>query len=322
MEKTIHRPGWWQPFVIGVAGALCVYIPLLVGVVPGFLAYLGAAGSLLQLLVASLVSAGLLYLLASTNGLWLLLPLLLPAYAAAAALRKKSTHFNGLLLTSAAAASAIYGLLCFPSLLAGYPAFYGVEQAMGRFFELFETMPEMGTMPNMEAMLSMASLGNMEDLRRMLTAQIQVIVPCLACLAGGVMGFVTYLLPYPLTKKQPDRPLRPMVRFRMWRVPKSAAWGIVTLLAATLIAALGDFVPNMDAVIPAVMVIALLPFAVQGLSLIVFLSTLPRPGCFQLWLVLPLLILTFPTCLLTVCLLGLIEQFMKIRLRYIGPPPS
>ncbi len=315
MEGTKKRPGLWQMLLIGMGFAISGFLPALQLVLPGFLAYLGVSGGWFALGVAALAGAAAVLTLAGTSGLWLLLPVCLPGIGIAAAVRRKAAWFETALLASCLAAGALYAVTCGPDLLAGRNAFFTVQETIAQIWEVLEQ--QLKTLPN--ELLAGIDGKMIARIGANLRAQAPIIMPAIICFFGACIGLFSVLICRRLALSAGAQ-LKPMRPFMFWRVPGSFIKGLLTMAAGIIILALLQL-PALDAVLPAVIVVACVPFCVQGISLTMFFFMLRKRRRGTGLLIAGLVVLSLLGAMMYFITLftsmGLLEQVLHIRRRML-----
>lgn len=309
MEKAVKKPGVVAALLITVAGLASGLIPPLLFVAGGLFSYLLIAGGpLLFLLSAALCAAGL-YVIGGVQGLWLLAMILPTALSLYIMLRRKATYFDTALLVSGLYTIAFYLMVSLPDILSGAPPFYTQQQMFSAFVN------QMAQMVTQTSGISADQAALLQEYGRALTAQLPIYMPAILCATGATIGLCNLLICVRLCRKA-AAPIKPMRPFHLWQLPKSFLYGMLTMGAGVLIApALG--VSAMDAVATAVYIIALLPFAVQGLSVMWFMQKVRRSSTAWFTFLIVILVLTFPWSVVSLGLVGLMEQIFHLRRRYL-----
>ncbi len=310
MEKTVKKPGFLTALLVGAAGIFCVLMPPVLFVAGGLFGYLLLAGGAVPFMLAAAVSAAGIYLLTGITGLWILAMLLPASICLSVMLRKKASYFDTALFTSAIYTACIYLPLNLADILNGSPAFYTLQQFFTQTWA--ESLSLSASMPELVAPEQLALL---ESAGRVIAAQLPVYMPAALCAFGGLLGLFNLLLCVRLCRRA-GTPIKPMHRFMLWQMPKSFMGGMIILALGTLLASLIG-VSAMDAVVAAVGVIVLLPFAVQGLSVLWFILHVRRPGGIMSGLLVVILVFTFPMSILSLAIMGAFEQLIHLRRRML-----
>ncbi len=303
MEKSFKKPGLLAALLIAAAGLACTQFSPLLLVAGGLFGYLLIAGGpLLFLLSAALCAAGA-YALANVAGLWLLAMILPAALCLFIMLRRRAAYFDTALFVSALFTVAFYFKINLPDILAGSPPFYTLQQWFSEFWA--QGAASWAQIYS----LSADQLKLVQELGRYYAARLPIYMPAILCGIGALMGLSNLLLCVRLCRRAAS-PIKPMHAFRLWQLPKSFLYGILTMGAGVLIApALG--VSSMDAVAAAVFIIALLPFAVQGLSVMWFMHKARQSSDDAFVIVIMVLVLLLSVFSLGI--VGLLEQIFHFR---------
>lgn len=305
MENSFKKPGLLAALLIAAAGLACTLLPPLLFVAGGLFGYLLIAGGpLLFLLSAALCAAGA-YALANVAGLWLLAMILPPALCLFIMLRRKAAYFDTALAVSALFTVAFYFMLNLHDILSGSPPFYTQQQ----WFR--EVWSQGSVMWAQTSGMGADQLALMQELGKSLTAQLPIYMPAVLCGLGALMGLCNLLLCVRMCRRA-AAPIKPMHAFHLWQLPKSFLYGTLTMAAGILIApSLG--VSAMDAVTAAAFIVALLPFAVQGLSVMWFMQKTRRSSIGSFVFLIVILVFTFPLSVFSLGIVGLLEQIFHIR---------
>lgn len=325
-EKAPKRIGLWQPLAVGVFAALAGPLPLLLLPAPGLVGYLGAAAGLGMMLAAAGVAIALAYLFAGTMGLWALLAVLPAGFLLAFLLRRRAAYFDCALYACACVAGGLYGLYGLRDILAGQAGFYSLQESWQQIADGLaaglEGGPGMGELMGLDPKLFSDSLALVGDM-------IPVVMPAVICLMATAAGFVSLLLARALAKRA-GAPVKPMRPFRLWAVPRPAAYGAFLMGLGLLLCTYVLKLKDIEAIALAASVVIFAPFTIQGMSFFVFLiaaqKQFGRTSRNGLMIgLLALLLLLFPmgaiSILLTTCsTLGLIEHFWRLRERFPANP--
>ncbi len=307
MEKAAKKPGLLAAFLIAVAGLVCTLFYPLLFIAGGLFGYLLIAGGpMLFLLSAALCAAGA-YVLGGIPGLWLLGLMLSAALCLNVMLRRKASYFNTAFTLSGLFLLALYLMFNLADILAGSPPFYTLQQGLSEFWAQGATT--WAQMSGLEA----DQLKKVLELGRYFFAQFPVYMTAFLCGAGALLGLSNLLLCVRLCRRA-AAPIKPMHPFGLWQLPQSFLYGMLTMGAGVLIApAMG--VSAMDAVAAAVYMIALLPFAVQGLSVMWFMHKARQASDDAFTIVIMVLVVFLSVLLLGV--VGLLEQLFHFRRKYL-----
>lgn len=309
MEKAAKKPGLIAALLIAVAGLACTQLPPLLFVAGGLFGYLLIAGSPLLFLLAVALCAVGAYALAGISGLWLLGLILPAALCLFVMLRRKAAYFDTALAVSALFTVAFYLMLNLPDILAGSTPFYTQQQWVS------EIWSEGSAIWAQSSGLGADQLALMQELGRDIAAQLPVYMPAVLCAIGALMGLCNLLLCKRMCRRA-AAPIKPMRVFHLWQLPQSFLYGTLTMAAGLLIApSIG--VSAMDAVTAAAFIVALLPFAVQGVSVMWFMQKVRRSSSASLVFLVVVLVLTFPLSVISLGLVGLLEQILHFRRKFL-----
>lgn len=310
MEKTVKKPGLLTALLVGATGIFCVLLPPVLFVAGGLYGYLLLAGGALPFVLAAAVSAAGIYLLTGVTGLWILAMLVPASICLTIMLRKKGSYFDTALFTAAIYTACIYLLLNLTDIRNGSPAFYSLQQFFTQTWS--SSLSLSASMPELVAPEQLALL---ESAGRVLAAQLPVYMPAVLCAFGGLLGLFNLLLCVRLCRRA-DVPIKPMHRFMLWQLPGSFTGGMITMALGVLLASLVG-VSAMDAIVAAVFTLVLLPFAVQGLSVLWFILHVRGRGGIMSGLLVVILVLTFPMSVLSLAIMGAFEQLIHLRRRML-----
>ena len=143
----------------------------------------------------------------------------------------------------------------------------------------------------------------------------------LGMLSSGIMTVLLYhLTKYAKRLTASDIRLKPMAPVYMWYLSKNFNTGLaVWAIAAILL--LGLEIKNANIILISMLVIMGMPLLVQGMCTVWYAC---RAGCFMTlsaWIVFVLLILFMPSSLYVMVILGLFEQFSRLRSHFFGGAP-
>ncbi|HOR13501.1 MAG TPA: DUF2232 domain-containing protein [Clostridia bacterium] len=311
MENREKQPGILAALLSGLLGALSFLFPPLLFVSGGSFSYILIGGGFFKATVSLAASAGLAYFMFGASGL-LVLALMLPAAVCLyIMLKQKAPYFETALLLSGLYAGILYLLINAGDLLAGNSAFYTLTEL---FKSMWNEYAELAS--NLPGVLDAQKLKAFRLFGSSLFAKLPIIMPAAICSISAFMGLFNMLICTRLLKRT-KADLKSMREFALWRLPKSFIQGLGLMAAGTLLASFLN-VPAMDAVVPAVIAVALIPFSVQGLSTLWFFVRL-RPYRATLIKVLLIVIVavSFPLSIFSLALVGVIEQLLKLRKRII-----
>jgi len=310
LEKTIKKPGVGKTLLSGAVAALCGVLPPLLFIAGGFLGNVLLAGGAVPFLFAAAIGLLGAYALYGTSGM------LLAAMTVAASLllfyllHRRIGYFDTAMAVAALFTLMLYLLIGVRDVISGATAFHSVSEM---FSELYaEFLAAANSAPGITA----EQLRLMQDAGPDIAAQIPVYMPAILCGAGGLMGLANVLVCAKLGRDAGVQ-LRPMRRFMFWRIPTDFMWGVLVMGAGLLIASAAG-VTAMDAVAAAVLTVALMPFAIQGCSLLWFLSYVRRSGMFSGVMLFIVVLFTLPASLVVLVSLGVAEQAFHIRRRIIA----
>jgi len=311
LKPDIKKPSPWWMLLIGALGAGCSYVPLLLLLVPGCMAWLILSRGWLALLGAMTITiAGTLAIFGTP---YLVFPgiILLGALCLTILLRRKAPYFQSAMICAALYTVMFYALICLPGILGGRGAFADLQQIFSQTADQVRLSGALFPADQIDALL--AQLTYIE-------IQIPIVLPGLLCAVGAVMSLVNLLICKRLCVRT-GAPVKDMTLFCFWRAPKSFFIGCIVMLIGCVI---GDYMqlPAMDAVWFAVQAIILVPFIVQGLAFLHFwlhLRRAPRPAFVFLYV---LLVLSYPSTLTLLTFLGFLEQLLGLRKRFRYNKPS
>lgn len=313
MEKTSKKPGVIRIVLSGAVAAYCGQLLPLLFIAGGLLGSVLLSGGAVPFLFAVAIALVGGYLLGGTG-------MLLAAVAVASALliayllHKKAAYFETALLCAALITIALYLIIGFVDIQTRAPAFHAATESATQYYtQVFDSMLQapMGFSVEQIQLVRDGVLG--------LIAQLPIYMPAFLCAAGALTGLTNVLFCAKLGRDTGVQ-LKPMHRFLFWRLPADFAWGACVMGAGLLIANLLK-VSAMDAVTSAVAVVVLLPFMVQGLSLLWFIAYVRRSGMTALTVLMLLALFLYPAGppMLAVLLagMGVAEQLFHIRRRIV-----
>lgn len=313
MQKQESRRARKKPSIliaglVGLAGAACIGVPVGMLVVPGLFAYLLLAGGTAQYLVALAVVGAGVFAIGGVNGLpFLLLFLPAPLYMGLM-LKRKAAYFETALACAGMFAALLYLSLNLPDLLAGEAPFSSMQQMTAKVLEETKALP-------MYEMLHADAKALYDSTAGSIVSLVPVGAPAFIC---GLAAFCALgnLICCVKMSAAAGAPVRPLRKFMLWQLPKSFSTGMLILAAGVLLLYLLEFAAA-DAVLLAVVALGVIAFAVQGISMIAFLLHARKgKGRGMLIALIVLLVFTFPACIISLALVGLMEQFTRLRQRY------
>ncbi len=292
---------------MGLAALPFCFAPILLLLLPGFYAFIGAAWGLLSFgvcLSASALAVVLAAGLADFSSL-LLLALYVPATLLLYhSLHKRLPWRSAVWAGSLAMGLGLYLLLCLPSLLAGNGPFGDFEDTF-RFLgdQLALAAPQMG--------FSAAQVSQI----RTYSAYLQLTAPSLVTGTLVSMAMV-FGLAAPLIGRGLCRAAgvqtRPMARFANWQIDKNLAQGLGVFLAGALVVYLLG-INNAGAVITAVECIAGGPFLLMGLCCIAYLRAVRGRGAGYLAAMYIAMVVLLPLSLYILVTLGFMDRVLRLR---------
>lgn len=291
--------------LIGAGCALSTYIPALLLVVPGILAFTGIAWGPAAFIFAALPGVFIAFLAADALTAILFVLVWLPAAAVLASfVKRRKSWTETTFYVSAVLCAGLYLFLCLPSLLAGEAAFSGIVSASEQV--------------NAELVESFKAAGADEALIREFSENLSMIgsmIPrvILSFLLAAVLfcGLFSTVTAKALSRKA-GADIKPMAKFELWQLPKGFLPGSVFMLAVALIGMLSD-ISGFEAVYYAVLAVTLIPLAVQGLSFEFFLTGRRKNRALARTILILALIFLFPVSVAALELLGALEQIFKVR---------
>lgn len=296
--------------LIGLVCMLGMYVPVLLFVAPGFLAFTGLAWGTPAFVAAALFSAAGAFFAMDLGSALLIVSIFLPAAFALFILAKKRAPWrNTTFYVSSLLCAGFYSYMCLPSLFAGDAPFAMVSEAAAqKSAELLESFRTAGAEPEIIKELT-------QNLK-----QLETVIPkamlSLILAAGLIFGLLSVVIAKSLAKKA-GASLAPMEKFEMWQLPKDFLWGSIFLFAIAVIGMLLDY-SEFDAVFLAVQAVIAVPLAIQGLSFEYYLlGRRKNPSLARSILILAIIVL-FPFSVAALVLMGVLEQIFKLRIRLKG----
>ncbi len=310
MEKVTKKPGLLAAVLTAAVGLAGISVLPLLLIAGGLFGYLLVAGGIVPFAVASALFAGAAFLWQNTSGL-LMAALVLPAaICMGVMMRKKAAYFDIAFACAALYTAAIYLKISLPDLISGSPAFYSLQQNWDAFIKYAVITFSQGPYQAPADQLAM-----WEQLGRELSVELVIYMPAIICTTGALTGLINVLFCKRLSRRA-NAPIKPMRPFLLWQIPQSSFYGMLTMAAGTFIAfELNVFA--IDSVIPAVYMIAAVPFAIQGLCVLWFTQQVRRSGMGSLLFLFVLLFFTFPLSILSLGIVGLVEQVFHLRRKYL-----
>ncbi len=310
MEKRVTQPSILASLLTGILGALSFLFPPLLFVSGGFFGYILIGGGFFKAAVTLAASAGLAYFMFGASG-FLVLALMLPfAICLYIMLKRKAPYFETALVLSGLYAGVLYLLINAGDLLSRNPAFYTLTQLFKTMWEEYSSFAS-----EIPGVLDANKLKAFRLFGSTLAAKLPIIMPATICALSAFMGLFNMLVCTRLLKRT-NIELKNMNAFALWRLPKSFIQGLGLMALGTFLASLLR-IHAMDAVVPAVLAVAIIPFSVQGLSTLRFFILLRTSRTLLQVLLIAIIVFSFPLSVLSLALVGLIEQMFKLRQRII-----
>jgi uncharacterized protein YybS (DUF2232 family) len=293
--------------LIGAGCALCVYIPALLAVVPGILAFTWIAFGPFAFILAALPGIFAAFLSTDTLTAALLIFIWLPAAAVLAVFAVKRKPWRETLFYACAVLCLGYYLfMCLPSLMAGQPAFGGIVSAAETMSaELTDSFKAAGA----DAALLEEFSGNLD----LITSAIPKVMLSFILAMGIFSGLISAVTAKALARKT-NAGIRPMAKFELWQLPKGFLWGAIFMFAVALIGMLSGYI-GFEAVYLAVITVILIPLAVQGLCFEFYLTGRRKNPALARTILFLAVVLLFPFSIAALELLGTLEQMLKVRIR-------
>ena len=317
-DAVYQRPKPYIAVLTGIGAAAASLFPVLYFAVPGLFGYLLIVGGLAQCLVA--LSLGLLgtYLLTGTvAGLMLLLPTIAVGVCLSVSIVRRQSYFDIALLCAAIMAGLAFLSISYEDMQRNLPPFSTFQAA---FTDLGAEVLEQLLLANQTtAALPQARIDEFALTYTRLAVMLPTYMPAALCMIGAAMGLSNLLFCMRFCRKTiADATIKPMRRFIFWRLPRSFIRGAMFLIAGTFVLFLLD-APGIQAASNVVSTIIMIPFAVQGVSVLFFMfyTGMTRPHMRALLII--ALVLSFPVSVFFLMLYGALEQLFHLRRRLMRP---
>ena len=207
-------------------------------------------------------------------------------------------------VTAATMFLGMYCVVCLPGVLSGDGPYAPLINGLKEVSEVFSA-----------EFISLGALDYAEALQETVSNYIAIIPDSLLSsmlLTAMIWGGASLLVVRAILKKKCD--IRPMAFFREWQLSKSFVIGCLILFAGGLILSLMEL-PYAAAVYSCAEIIAVVPLAVQGVCTFDFLWYFRRKNVVGRVIAILLLVFLLPISPMLFGVLGLLEQFMKLRFR-------
>ncbi|MDL2258833.1 YybS family protein [Eubacteriales bacterium OttesenSCG-928-K08] len=323
METVYKKPTLLTTLLVGLAGAAGAFAPIATLASPALLAYLLLGGGFAQFALAAALAGAGSFLLVGTVGLQAFVRLMLITLCLYLMLRKKRSYFDTAMFTSALVTVLLYVVVSLQDYIDGTPAFYNAQLLFSEVWE--STTQQMRMLLEQPGQsfygmpaLTEAQLNEFERMGRMIVAQTPTYMPMVLCFMGAATGLSNTLLCVRFCKNTKAQ-LRPTHPFAFWRLPKSFMQGLLVMGGGLILAAIIG-ISSLDAVLFAVLVVALVPLSLQGVATYWLLMGARRSASAMRTIMLVLLVLTLPFSVVMMAIVGIIEQFMHLRRRALNPP--
>lgn len=310
LEQALKKPSLPIAALIGLAGAASVLVTPGLFLAPGLFGYLLLAGGAMPYCIALAVCAGGAFLLAGPAGLAVLGALVPVSVCLFVMLRCGMGYFDSALAASALSAVYYYLVYALPDLLAGDPAFTGVQDILNSFLSIMQE--QMALLPGGDT----PEIAQMTASLRVFTRMLPTLMPGLICLLSAMSGLFNLLICYRQGRRA-GVPLRKMSPFALWQLPKSFGTGALIMIAGAIVASLLQF-SGIQAVVFAVAMVAGAPFAVQGICLIWFVINLRGRNRLMLALFVLMMVFAISTFMITMAFVGAFEQLLHMRQKYLA----
>ena len=300
MKQKIGLKQYLIAAVISLLGFAAPHMPFLYIILPAAYGLVGAAYGAGALCFSLLISAaGAAFASSDLMSIAMYLP---AALALGLMIYYKRPWRSTAAVTAGALFLGMYCVVCLPGVIAG----------TGPFSPIITMAKDVGGLLVKE----FNALGAAEQAKMVeeIIGNYVAIVPdsLLATLLMTAMVWagVSLIVVRSFLKKR--RELRPMAPFREWRLSKSFVWGCIILIAGGFLLSALEL-GYAAAVYSCAEIIALLPLALQGLALCDFLWFFRRKTAAGRVIAIVLLILLLPMSVIFFGMLGLVDQFAKVR---------
>lgn len=286
------------------------FIPALFLFMPALIAFIGLRFSTLYFIAAAAFTAVSAYF--NAPGVWegagVIVMALIPGYLIMTLLRRRRPYRTAVCAAAAGSAAGMYCALCVPSLIAYANPFAALENSVEEIMQGAAALLQY-TDPS-----AVTDEAFMSDLASLIP---DMFMPGLivSALASGLACVV--ICRALMLKTRYAGGLKPMARFRMWRLSKSFCIGCLVLFAGALIVLYSE-INGAYGIWNTVLTIIILPFALQGISYQIFIQQVRKPPLWAKLMFWAPIALLFPVSLLLLAALGLIEQARHLRARILA----
>ncbi|MEG1548278.1 MAG: DUF2232 domain-containing protein [Clostridia bacterium] len=298
--------------LIGSAAFLGAYVPLLLLLLPAFLAFVAVAWGNVCFAIALAAAAIGVYtgcggvIVSALYDIAIFAP---AAVIIALVINKKQPHRVGVAAASGALALGGYLLLCLPSLLAGKDPFALLTEGMVSIVEsltaVFKSMSEVPV-----------GMADALEYIQLLPSMVPEMATMLLVGAAMVAGFANYIIAYALSRRT-VKELKPMAPFRLWQLSRSFTWGALILLLGAMIVTNRGMI-NAAAISVAVQTILVGPFALSGMCFFEFIASVRAgSGALIRIVVYAAVALMMPYSIIGLAIIGMADRIFHIRKKYI-----
>ena len=310
MKKLTAKQGLISAIAGLAAGASVGILPLILMIFPALLGYIGTAWGYGALGIASAAACGVIFgqtaTLGLTNCIGYAAMLLSQSFIIAFVFKTKGAYRTAVAFCAFAAALSQYCATCLiPLIELGDPFAHYTEIATYFADALLNSRAELG--------LEQGALDQLEYL----AAYMKRCAPDIAVISivgtSMLAGLLNVIIAKGLCKKF-NTDLKKMAPFHKWQLSRSFHKGSLILVAGALIISFTS-INNVTAIMMAISLIVIGPYALMGLCFLVFSFKVRRKGRGVIIASSVMMALLFPYSLYGLCLMGLADRLMGIRRR-------
>ncbi len=314
MKKLTAKQGIFAA-VSGLAAGISIGIlPLILMIFPALLGYVGAAWGYGALGIASAAACGVIFgqtaAFGFANCIGYAAMLLCQSFIIAIIFKKKGAYRTAVAYCAFAAALSQYGSTCLMPLIELGDPFAHYSEYAAYFAELM-------TQAASELALEQAAMEQMEFLAAFMKRSAPDIAVISIVGTSLLAGLLNVIIAKGLCKKFKVS-TKAMAPFHKWQLSRSFYKGALILVAGALIMSFTS-INNLTAIMMAISLIVMGPYALMGLCFLVFSIKMRKKGRGFIMASSILMLLLFPYSLYGLCMMGLADRLFGIR-RYAGKP--
>lgn len=308
MKKLTGKQGLISIMAGAAAGAVTGIFPLLLMIFPALFGFIGTAWGYGALAIACVTACGVIFGQYATFGIvacaGYAIMLVSQSLIITLIFRKRGAYRSAVVYCAAVSALCQYCTTCLiPLIELGDPFAY--------YTEYVAYFAEAAAQSSLELGLDQAAAAQIQRF----TALMKHSAPDMAVLSMLGVSMAAALFNVFIAKKLCKRfkaSTRAMAPFRKWQLSRSFCQGSLILVAGALLISFTS-IRNASAIMIALSMIAMGPYALMGLCLMTFSIKARKKGRVFLIISLVMLLLLLPFSLYGLCMMGLADRLIGIR---------